>query len=468
MQKCETKLIYNGLDDSDAFVYDREYPQKDKIVIGFVSRLDDKLGVKAPVKMCDAVSTMNKAFKFVVIGDGLRRSSFVDVFKQRKVEFEMLGNRDDISECLKDLDIFLYPTQADNFPTVVTEAMLSGLPIVAPPIGDIPFMLADGRGYAIEWEEMPDVMKVLSGNHKKRQIVGNRAKQFAMSGFSHETMIKSYEEEYVKIIHDTNKEYYSMSDDNDCLTEPTVSVVVPTYRRPNEAYRCVQYLLKQDLPVEIVVVNDGDCESDYSKVKALPVKYIQLQSNHGLSAARNIGIKAAKGQYIGFCDDDDRWYPSFARRLALELKRKGASVVYGVGFGVRGTQVVDKIDLRMFDEPFDGKELYCRNFIAMPATMIRKSVLVEVGGFDEAMHQNGMSGPEDLELWIRLMLAGHKFVRCAFIGLVYNMGEERFTTTTVNNGAMAKGMRYIADKHKVELGYTDSKGKNFCEVDNDE
>ena len=89
-----------------------------------------------------------------------------------------------------------------------------------------------------------------------------------------------------------------------------VSVVVPVYNIEAYIGRCLESLLNQDLKeIEIIVVNDGSSDDspkickNYAR-QHVNIKYIS-QRNQGLSAARNTGINAAKGEYIGFVDGDD-------------------------------------------------------------------------------------------------------------------------------------------------------------------
>jgi GT2 family glycosyltransferase len=139
----------------------------------------------------------------------------------------------------------------------------------------------------------------------------------------------------------------------------------------------------------------------------------------------------------------------------MALDSSDAAVAYGAAFATpdvsfaKGTQKT-QLDCGL---PFNAQRLYQQNFIAMPSTMVRKSVLKEVGGFDEALHHDGLRGPEDLELWLRLTLAGYKFVRCPVVGLVYNMGGDRLTAVATNSGAMKHGMEYIENKLHIKLNY---------------
>lgn len=445
LQYFPTPLIPNGF-DLDKFVFNRNYSNTKAITIGFVCRLDAKLESDFPAKVKKALARIEVPVKFLIIGDGEYRSHYEAGLREAGLNYEITGVRWDVNEALKDLDIFLYPPHADCLPTVVIEAMASGLPIVALPVGDIPYMLRGGRGYALPWEEMPAMLQCLANDPGHRRTVGMAAQKDALATYSHAAMIKSWEVEYRRII----------APKRVAKKPASVSIVIPTYKRPQDAYNAAQYALAQDIPVEVIVVNDGDHLSDYSAVKKLPIKYIELAENRGLSGARNAGIAAARGKYIGFCDDDDRWYPFYARRLAVALDDSDAAVVYGAAFATSDVSFATSTQKTKLDcgLPFDAERLYYQNFIAMPSTMVRKSVLKDVGGFDEAMHHDGLHGPEDLELWLRLTLAGYKFVRCPVVGLVYNMGGDRLTAVATNSGAMKLGMEYIENKLHIKLDYS--------------
>ncbi|MGN0437495.1 MAG: glycosyltransferase family 2 protein [Lachnospiraceae bacterium] len=103
--------------------------------------------------------------------------------------------------------------------------------------------------------------------------------------------------------------------DNDIL----VSVVIPTYSRNITLTRAIDSILAQTYKnLEIIVVDDNPPDSEWriSTQKIMQqyadnemIRYIQNPQNMGGSGARNEGIKAAKGEYIAFLDDDDEYFP---------------------------------------------------------------------------------------------------------------------------------------------------------------
>ena len=97
----------------------------------------------------------------------------------------------------------------------------------------------------------------------------------------------------------------------------TVSVVIPTFNREGFIKQCVVSALKQSKkPDEVIVVDDGSSDKTWDVLRRLgfsdsqdesnSLRYI-FQRNKGVSAARNLGIKAAKYRYIAFLDSDDLW-----------------------------------------------------------------------------------------------------------------------------------------------------------------
>ena len=115
------------------------------------------------------------------------------------------------------------------------------------------------------------------------------------------------------------------------MTEPLFSVIIPTYRRPELLAKAVRSVLAQTInDLECLVVDDASPERP--EVPHDPrVRVVRRKKNEGEPAARNTGLKQAKGRYVAFLDDDDRYTPG-RLVLALEgLARAPVSVCFRAG-----------------------------------------------------------------------------------------------------------------------------------------
>jgi len=102
------------------------------------------------------------------------------------------------------------------------------------------------------------------------------------------------------------------------MTTQRVSVVVTTYRRDDMLKQCLESLAAQTLPLhEVVVVDDGGNGSARAVVETFGERFRYLwQPNGGMQRARNVGAKAANGEWVAFLDDDDLWLPQRHTLLA--------------------------------------------------------------------------------------------------------------------------------------------------------
>lgn len=113
-----------------------------------------------------------------------------------------------------------------------------------------------------------------------------------------------------------------------------LSIIVPIYNVENYLCKCIDSLLDQDLPkeqYEIILVNDGSPDNCGSIADDYADKFGNIriihQENDGLSAARNTGISAAKGEYIQFVDSDDYLEPNVLEKLITRVQKDNLDVL---------------------------------------------------------------------------------------------------------------------------------------------
>jgi beta-1,4-mannosyltransferase len=182
---------------------------------------------------------------------------------------------------------------------------------------------------------------------------------------------------------------------------PRVSVVVPVYNRPAKVRRAIESVLSQTYQeFEIVVVDDGSTDDTAHAVRAIVdprIRCIRHETRRGGSAARNTGIRASAGEFIAFLDSDDEWLPSkLESQIAVfERSARDVGLVYTgavLQFAQREQQVFPKYRGHIVNR------LLAENVVGSTSVgMVRRDVLLRVGGFDEAL-----PAKQDADLWLRI------------------------------------------------------------------
>jgi glycosyltransferase involved in cell wall biosynthesis len=181
---------------------------------------------------------------------------------------------------------------------------------------------------------------------------------------------------------------------------PLISVVIPCYNQAHFLAEAIESALGQSYrPLEVIVVDDGATDSTFEVASRYAEVRCVRHANRGLPAARNTGLRAARGDYVVFLDADDRLMPAALEAGAASLEANpGAAFTVGRHrrIAADGTPLTVRRRARVTHDHYAS--LVRRCWIAMPATvMYRRSVLQAVGGFDPTCRC-----AEDYELYLRL------------------------------------------------------------------
>lgn len=185
---------------------------------------------------------------------------------------------------------------------------------------------------------------------------------------------------------------------------PKVSVVIPTYNRPDKIFSTIASVVKQTFTdIEIIVVNDSeDNKSVQDVIDKFDDKRIRVLRNKrtkGANGARNTGLENANGKYIAFLDDDDLWYPDKLQKQLIKFNESSNKI----RFVYSGFEIVSIEEPGLSRKIFPQKkgnvanEIIRGNFVGSPTPLIDISVFAETGSYDE-----NLQSAQDWELWIRI------------------------------------------------------------------
>ncbi len=214
---------------------------------------------------------------------------------------------------------------------------------------------------------------------------------------------------------------------------PIVSVIIPTYNRAHLIGRAIQSVLNQTYQdLEVIVVDDGSTDNTEEIVKNFSdfrIRYLRHEENRGAAAARNTGIKAARGKYIAFQDSDDEWLPE---KLEKQMKvfvnaPEKVGIVYTDMWRITknkrkyyfSSPMITPEDRIIYKQALDYKVMN----IGIGTAVVKREVFKKVGMFDGKFPRF-----IDLEFFIRV--SKHYYF--------YHLGEPLVNYFEADNGISTK------------------------------
>ncbi|MBR1644412.1 MAG: glycosyltransferase family 2 protein [Bacteroidales bacterium] len=195
-----------------------------------------------------------------------------------------------------------------------------------------------------------------------------------------------------------------------------ISVVIPLYNKVDTIVRALQSVASQTFTdYELIVVDDGSTDGgtevvlQWSKTHGQSLRLLR-QENRGVAAARNHGVREARGTWVALLDADDEWRPDFLSAVARLIQQYPTSVLCATSYLRKTTEEpAQRATLRGL--PFESDEgslddyfsvsLQSEPPVCSSAVALRREVLLSVGGFPEGITQG-----EDLLTWARMALQG--------------------------------------------------------------
>lgn len=262
-----------------------------------------------------------------------------------------------------------------------------------------------------------------------------------------------------------------------------VSVIIPTYKRSDKLKRAIDSVTRQTYSdLEVLVVNDNEVEDEYTQdLKRLfsnisdPRVHLIMQEKHiNGAAARNAGIKASKGEYIAFLDDDDLW-----DKRKLKWQVDILSSLDG-SYGAVSTLFQSFLDNKIISSSLPYKDGYIwedillRNVdVTTCSILVRHTALDEAGYFNESLSRH-----QEVQLLSYLTHEYKIYLLKEYLLFVDAWGENNpdshkllrckkdflRSVKPLMNELPARRQRRIVTMHQFEVAYVFLKEKNYSKA----
>lgn len=209
-----------------------------------------------------------------------------------------------------------------------------------------------------------------------------------------------------------------------------ISVVIPLYNKELSITRAIHSVLAQThKEFELIVVNDGSTDNSLEKVQKIYDDRIKIvgQKNHGVSAARNLGIERAAFDFVCLLDADDEWKPGFLGAMVNLIKKRPEAAMYTCRFLTVFEDGRAFLGRTIFDNHFSGEVenfFYAyrksRSLINSSSVCLNKKYLKQIGGFPESVNVG-----EDIFVWLQMALLAPVMHTSEVLSVIHRDSENR-------------------------------------------
>ena len=414
-------------DDDQRALKDRLGVEHGEQVILSVGRLSRE---KGHIDLINAISLLRNLdspsrFKVVLAGDGPEREQLERVVRSHGLNdcVCFVGHIKDVAPYYAIADILALPSHSEGSPNVLLEAMAAGIPAVATCVGGVPeIAVADENALLVpprDPKPFANALRRLLTSPEMRRLLGTNAKAHVEKNFSPHSYARSLIGIYRELasgrpVSDaTNSTLGEVA--KPCGPETRVSVIIPLFNKAPYVRRALESVSAQRFAdFEVIVVDDGSTDAGAQMVAAYDDHRVRLirQENLGPGAARNRGIKEARGEFVAFLDADDEWLPEYLEESVSLLDGYGPDVatVSSGYFSYPGSASTESTwrgrglttGLIRLTPESDTRFVVSLSAYMSPCTTVARTAAVRKwGGFYERDHC--LYG-EDIHLWLKVLL----------------------------------------------------------------
>lgn len=363
-----------------------------------------------------------------------------------RVRFLVRFPRERMAELYRSADVFVLSSLKEMMPIAVLEATASGLPCVVNRHPVLEWMVGPG-GETTDMTAagaLAAILRALLIDTGRSRRLGQLARRHCLQHFGEEAVVEQILKYYQAVLGHDSRADIERPERVRCFPSgpgaSSVSVVIPAFNSGQWIEQAIDSVLSQSVPpMEILVVDDGSTDDTVARVARYGERVTCVsQPNRGVAAARNRGLRKARGEMIALLDADDVWHP---RKLEGQISVLHANPRIGL-LGTRIFQwpgVLPEVDCSRVASVADvaREHLAVKNQFVTSSVVLRRQLVERVGEFDVQLH-----GPEDHDYWLRAAEVSDT----ANLDLPLTGYRSVAGSLSKNALAMERGMRQILSK----------------------
>lgn len=235
------------------------------------------------------------------------------------------------------------------------------------------------------------------------------------------------------------------------MPTPLVTIIIPNFNSGPLLHETLMSVLWQTYKnLEVIIVDDGSTDHSWKVAEGLGRVQVIRKRNEGAPKARNVGLDAAKGEFVKFLDADDILMPAaIANQIDKALTLADNEIPYGLvaWFGTKGRGFANRAV-----RPGVLADMIAVN-IMTSSTLIRRAHAVEVGGFDTRVRRG-----QEWDFHVRLAVRGMHFIYHPVEVYLYRHHSSESRITTQNTPV-------LADRQTEKLFITLDRVKDQLDID---
>lgn len=194
-------------------------------------------------------------------------------------------------------------------------------------------------------------------------------------------------------------------------SSPKISVVIPTHNHAHFLPKTLDSVRAQTYQdYEVILVDNGSTDKTrelIGQVKWERLRYFYQNDTGSAASPRNTGIRLARGEYVAFLDSDDVWYKEKLKKVMdIFLREPEIDLICNDEYCRKEGKIVSYLKYGPNEADMYEKLFFCGNRLSGSGTVVKKALLLKVGGFDESKKYVHV---EDYDLWLKLAKIGCRF-----------------------------------------------------------